>query len=263
MATDLYRVADELLPELRTAATAKRVRARYRGDVVADTRRALLVWEPRRVTPLYAIPDADLTLELVDIPATTPPSALPHLLPPGHFAWHTTPGRSLAAAGQPDTEIAFRPDDADLAGWVVLDFGRFDWVEEDQPVISHPHDPFARIDVLRSDRHVRVELAGQVLAESTRPMALFETGLPVRYYLPREDVRMDLLAASSTTTECAYKGTARYLSADLPGGADIAWYYDDPLDDAARVRDLPAFWSERVDLFVDGQRYAEGMPMLD
>jgi uncharacterized protein (DUF427 family) len=127
-------------------------------------------------------------------------------------------------------------------------------------VISHPHDPFARIDVLDSARHVRAELGGVVLAESSAPRALFETGLPVRYYLPPDDVRLDLLTRSATTTTCAYKGEAGYYSADLPGGADVAWYYDDPLADAIPVRGLVAFWSERVELYVDGERYAEGMP---
>ncbi len=260
MATDLQRAALERLPELRTAATLKRVRAQYGGRTVVDTVRALLVWEPGRVTPQYAVPAADLTLPLVPAAPTPLPPNLPSLLPPGRFAWHTTPGRVFAAADGPtDVEVAFRPDDPDLDGWVLLDFGRFDWIEENQRVVSHPHDPYARIDVLDSERHVRVELGGQVLAESRRPVALFETDLPVRYYLPRADVRMHLLVPSSTRTTCAYKGVAGYFSADRPGGADIAWYYEDPLDDAARVRHLVAFWSERAELYVDGERYSDGM----
>jgi uncharacterized protein (DUF427 family) len=261
MATDLYGAAMQRLPELRTAPTPKRVRAARQGQVVLDTMSAVLVWEPGRVCPQYAVPAGELDLELVPTaPAPLPPD-LPPVLPPGKFPWHTTPGRPFASAdGPPDVEIAFRPDDPDLADHVVLDFGQFEWTEENQPVVSHPHDPFARIDVLDSTRHIRVELDGRLLAESHRPMALFETSLPIRYYLPREDLRTDLLFPSGTRTTCAYKGTAGYLSADLPGGHDIAWYYEDPLDDAARVRDLVAFWSERVELYVDGVRYAAGMP---
>jgi uncharacterized protein (DUF427 family) len=156
--------------------------------------------------------------------------------------------------------VGFRPDDPDLGGRVMLDFSKFDWVEEDQPVMGHAHDPYKRIDVLRSDRHVVVELDGTVLADSRRALALYETGLPTRWYLPREDVRMDLLTPSDTHTVCAYKGRASYLSADLQGGADIAWYYPDPLDDARPVRDLVAFWSERSVLTVDGERVTGGMP---
>ncbi|WP_111765753.1 DUF427 domain-containing protein [Nakamurella deserti] len=260
MALDLHRAALERLPDLRTATTPKRVRARHRGRTVLDTTRALLVWEPRRVTPQYAVPAAELTLGLVPTAPTPLPPDLPPVLPPGRFCWHTTPGRAFAAADGPaDVEVAFRPDDPDLDGRMLLDFGRFDWIEENQPVVSHPHDPFARIDVLASERHIRVELGGRLLAESGRPVALFETGLPVRYYLPREDLRMDLLHPSPTRTTCAYKGVAGYVSADLPGGDDIAWTYEDPLDDAARVRQLWAFWSERVELYVDGTRYDAAM----
>lgn len=71
------------------------------------------------------------------------------------------------------------------------------WLEEDEEVIVHPHDPYHRIEVLRSSRHVRVHVGGEPVAESTRPRILFETGLPPRYYLPREDVRADPGGASA------------------------------------------------------------------
>jgi uncharacterized protein (DUF427 family) len=96
-----------------------------------------------------------------------------------------------------------------------------------------------------------------VIAESTRPTALFETSLPVRWYLPREDVRMDLLTASDTHTDCAYKGTASYLHAE--GAPDVAWFYPDPLNDAVPVRDLLSFWRAAT-VFVDGEPVPTGMP---
>jgi len=106
------------------------------------------------------------------------------------------------------------------------------------------------IDVLRSSRHVRVELDGRLLAESTRPMLLFETLLPVRFYLPRDDVQVRL-EPSDTATYCAYKGRASYYS--VPDGPrDVAWTYHDPLHDAEPVRDRICFFDERVDVIVDG-----------
>ena len=141
---------------------------------------------------------------------------------------------------------------------MVLDFGAFDaWYEEDELNVGHPRDPFHRIDVLPSSRHVRLELDGQVLAESSRPTLLFETMLPARYYLPREDVRAELVP-SGTRTFCAYKGQASYWTA-APGGpvlADIAWTYENPLHDAARVRGLIAFFDERIDVTLDSERLA-------
>ena len=147
---------------------------------------------------------------------------------------------------------AFRPDDPDLADYVILEFDAFEWREEDEPIVSHPHDPFGRIDVLRSSRHVRIEHDGRLLAESSRPMLLFETLLPVRFYLPREDVAVEL-EPSDTATYCAYKGRASYFS--VPDGPrDVAWTYHEPLHDAEPVRDRICFFDERLDVIVDGER---------
>ena len=261
MALDLHQQWFQGLAELRCSATAKRLRASRDGVVVVDTVDALLVWEPRRVVPEYAVPADAITVDLVDLPRQELPDGLPPVLGPRHFELHTCPGTPVAIRGEGElVEVGFRPDDPDLGGRVVLDFSQFDWVEEDQPVMGHAHDPYKRIDVLRSDRHVVVELGEAVLADSRRAMALYETALPTRWYFPREDVRMDLLTPSDTHTVCAYKGRASYLSAGVDGGADIAWYYPDPLDDAVPVRDLVAFWSERSVLTVDGERLTGGMP---
>ncbi|HEV7173755.1 DUF427 domain-containing protein [Pedococcus sp.] len=262
MSVDLARQWFSGLRELRYASTSKRLRATLDGTLVLDTTDALLVWEPTRVVPHYAVPEAALQVALVELPRIEPPDALPPVMGPQHFELHTCPGTPLAPAGGPmaGVEVAFRPDDDSLGGRVLLDFARFEWREEDEPVMGHPHDPFKRIDVLRSDRHVVVTLDGTVLAESRRATALYETLLPVRWYLPREDVRLDLLRPSSTRSVCAYKGVASYLSAEGEAGADIAWYYPDPLHDAEEVRDLVAFWSERAQVTVDGVPVPGRMP---
>jgi len=118
-----------------------------------------------------------------------------------------------------------------------------------------PRDPFHRVDVLPSSRHVRLELDGHVLAESSRPVLLFETMLPTRYYLPPDDVRAEL-TPSSTRTWCAYKGQASYWSAAAGDRVvpDIGWTYQQPLHDAAQVRGLIAFFNERLDVIADGER---------
>jgi uncharacterized protein (DUF427 family) len=140
---------------------------------------------------------------------------------------------------------------------VVLHWDPFEWLEEDELVMGHPHDPFMRIDVLRSNRHVHVEVGGVTVAESSRPMMLIETSLPVRWYLPREDVRMDLLTPSENHTVCAYKGVASYLSAD--GAPDVAWFYPDPLHDALPVKNLVSFWRPAA-VHVDGVSVSTSMP---
>jgi uncharacterized protein (DUF427 family) len=244
-------------PELRIEPTPRRIRCQVDGATIADTTRAMVVWEPRRGVPVYAVPERDLTAELVPFAAPAPPEDLPPFLGPENFRLHTTPGDALSvrAGGRTLEGAAFRPDDPDLSGYVVLDFSAFDWIEEDEPVIAHPHDPFKRIDVLHSGRHVVVTLGGRMLADSKSSVALLETHLPVRWYLPRDDVAMDLLTPSDTRTVCAYKGEASYYSVSEggPAGRDLAWTYPDPLNDAAQVRDLLAFFSERCDISIDGE----------
>jgi len=249
------------LDALRYEPTAKRIRVSLAGEPVADTTAALLVWEPRRIVPGYAVPVADMRAQLVPGGAESGDHEggfslagydRPLLDPSVPFPVHSCPGTvfDVVAGDQTAGRAAFRPDDADLAEHVVLDFEAFDWREEDESIVSHPHDPFGRIDVLRSSRHVRVEYDGRLLAESTRPMLLFETLLPVRFYLPRDDVKVHL-EPSETATYCAYKGRASYYS--LPDGPrDVAWTYHEPLHDAEPVRDRICFFDERVDVIVDG-----------
>jgi uncharacterized protein (DUF427 family) len=190
-------------------------------------------------------------------------SRLPVLDPSIPFAVHTTDGQpfDLRAAGAGGAGAAFELADSDLAGHVVLDFASFEaWYEEDEQIVAHPRDPFHRIDVLPSSRHVRVELDGHLLAESIRPRLLFETMLPTRYYLPREDVHADL-RPSVTQTYCAYKGAASYWSLDLGGTVvpDLAWSYQNPLRDASDVTGLVAFFNERVDVVLDRVRQERPM----
>ncbi len=126
--------------------------------------------------------------------------------------------------------------------------------EDDEPVYVHPRDPHIRVDILASSRHVRVEIGGTVVAESPRPRLLFETGLPVRYYLPRTDVRMDVLQASDTVTRCPYKGQAEHFSARIGDDLvpDVAWSYPAPLPESQKIAGLVALYDERVDTHVDG-----------
>jgi uncharacterized protein (DUF427 family) len=253
------------LGELRWEPTAKRVRAELVGRTVLDSISAVLVWEPRRVVPSYAVPAADISAEMVPGPAVSVAddsiglslpdvSRRPILDPSVPFDVHTTDGEVLRLVAGDASAAALRLVDGDLGGWVVVDFDGVDaWYEEDERIVGHPRDPFHRIDVLASSRQIRVELDGHVLAESNRPRLLFETLLPVRFYLPREDVRCEL-RPSSTRTFCAYKGQASYWSAVLGDTVvpDLAWSYSDPLLDALPVGGLLAFFDERIDVVVDG-----------
>lgn len=270
------RVRDTLIRQLADGMyepTGKRVRL-VRGDqTVVDSTRAMLVWEPRRVVPSYAFPIDDVQAELAPVAAVAggaseddgfrpddPALADLVLLHPGiPFRVHTFEGEPLTvrAGGEAAEAAAFRPSVPELADYVILDFSAFEeWYEEDERITGHPRDPFHRIDILRSSRRIRIVHDGQVLAESSRPFLLFETGLPVRFYLPPEDVRDELLQPSPTRSYCAYKGEASYWSLEKDGHVlpDVAWSYEQPLREAAEVRGRIAFFNERVDVVVDGHQ---------
>jgi uncharacterized protein (DUF427 family) len=143
----------------------------------------------------------------------------------------------------------------ELAGYVAFYWDRVDaWFEEDDEVFKHARDPYKRIDVLQSSRHVEVFIDGAKVADSTRPRILFETGLPTRYYLPKLDVRVDLLRPSASTSVCPYKGTAHYWSVQLPDRLvdDIVWYYPAPIPEIPKIEGHLCFYNEKVDLVVDG-----------
>jgi uncharacterized protein (DUF427 family) len=255
------------LGELRYEPVDKRIRGVIGGQVVIDTDRALLVWEPKRVVPSYAVPVDELeglTSSPAEAAADEPASSeVPHIGdrpvydPSVPFAVHTTEGAvlDLRVAGAERRAAAFRPTDAALNEHVIVAFDACDeWFEEDERNLGHPRDPFHRIEIVHSSRSVRVERDGELLAASTRPYLLFEAPLPVRYYLPPEDVSQGILQPSSTRTLCAYKGQATYWSVDNED--DIAWSYPAPLREAAEVTDRIAFFNERVDLVVNGTRLA-------
>lgn len=252
------------LDQLRWFPAAQEIRAVRREDphdVVLRSTSARLVWEPWRLLPVYAVPASDVRAPLVEgahRDGQVRHGLIPH---PLHFERHTCAGTELWFEGVDGAEDGatasfFRPDDEDLAGHVLVDFQAFDWFAEEQPLAAHPRDPFKRVDVVPSARHVVVSLGGVVLADSDRAMALTETYLPLRWYVPREDVRWEALTPSPTTSDCAYKGHARYwsLASGDPDGADIGWSYEDPLSDGERVRGYVAFWCERTDLTLDGVR---------
>lgn len=251
------------LGELRFEPIAKRIRAKVDGVTVADSVRTVLVWEPRRVVPSYAMPVDDLAGDVVDLTEGEAATGVdagayaqrPVLDPSVPFAVHTAPGRRVGVRAGDRTIDGYRLDDPALDGYVLLDFaGADEWYEEDERNHAHPRDPFHRIDVVPSSRRIRIEVDGTVLADTTRARLLSEAMLPTRYYLPVEDVQVEL-RPSDSVTHCAYKGRASYLSPVVGERVldDLVWLYREPLHDAEPVRDLVCFFDERVDVFVDGQ----------
>jgi uncharacterized protein (DUF427 family) len=233
---------------VRVEPATKRVRIMLGGQVVADTTAAVYVWENPSY-PQYYIRLADVAPGALKETGTT--SRSPSRGTAQHYAVHGGDRVAENAAWcYADSPIEV------LRDRVRFDWGSMDaWFEEDEEVFVHPRDPYTRVDILRSSRSVRIEVAGVVVAETTHPTFLFETGLPRRTYIPKLDVRMDLLDPTPSVTMCPYKGTARYWSVRAGGEVrrDLVWSYDAPFRESAPIAGLVAFYDERVDVFVDGQ----------
>jgi uncharacterized protein (DUF427 family) len=229
---------------VRVERTAKRVRTYLGGRVVADTTSALLVWEVPYY-PTYYFPQQDVDESALKATGTTKHS------PSRGDAVVYTVTSGTAEAGE--AALAYQDSPLEeIRGHVRFDWDAMDaWFEEDEQVYVHARDPYTRVDILPSSRHVRVEVDGVTVADSRSARILFETGLPARYYLPKTDVRLDLLEHTDTVTHCPYKGTAEYWSVN--GKKDLAWSYGTPLPESERIAGLIAFYNEKLDIYVDGE----------
>ncbi|MGP4015796.1 DUF427 domain-containing protein [Saccharopolyspora sp. 5N708] len=226
--------------------SAKRVRTYLGGRLVADTRHPVLVWE-HPYYPTYYIPAEDVRAEL----RATGETRLTDGLGDGEVYDVLVDGTTAEGAAVRFTDSTALRDLVRLS-WSAMD----QWFEEDEPVYVHPRDPYKRVDILPSSRHVVVRIGGVVVADSRHPHILFETGLPPRYYLPLTDVRMDLLRPSGRQTQCPYKGTATYWHVLVDGTehSDIVWTYPTPLPESQKIAGLACFYDEHVEITIDGQR---------
>ena len=234
---------------IRTEPIDKRVRGRLEGTLVVETRDPLLVWQDG-FPPVYGFaPDevADGALR----PATGSSYGGsfffgPHL--PVAEWYDVVSGDRVVPCG------AWRLED--LPDRVVLTWEphRIDWTEEDEPVGLHPRDPHKRVETLHSSRHVEVAIGGVLVATSAHPVLLLETDLPTRYYLRREDVRLDLLSPTGNLSACPYKGSADqyWTFSGPPEVVNVAWSYSAPLPAVSAIAGRVAFYNELVDLRVDG-----------
>jgi uncharacterized protein (DUF427 family) len=226
----------------------RRVRAFLDNQVLADSEKVLLVYETKR-PPVYWFPKADVQMERLALkePVAGAASGIQH--------WRSTTGRVEDNVAWSYAEP--RGDLAPLEGHIAFYWNAIDhWYEEDEEVFVHPRDPYTRVDTVHSSRHVRVEVGGQVVAETRRPVVLYETGLPTRYYIPKLDVRRDLLESTHTVTHCPYKGDAVYWSLKVGSTIypDFVWSYPHPIPEIPKIENLLCFYNEKVDIYVDGVR---------
>lgn len=235
---------------LRIDPTERRIRAQFDGHTVADSTAARLAFVDGR-HPEYLVPTADVVWELLDTDDDL------HAEPLGEFQHVIAPNGDIVGK-------AFVGGAA--ADHVLLRFDAMSaWLEEAEHLIGRPRDPFRRVDVIESDRTVEVSVNGRVLARSTRPRLVTETGLPPRWYLPRADVEWTALSASDTTSSCQYKGIAEWWHGVIDGDdiVDIAWGYERPIAEAPKLAGLVAFYAEHpaVEVRIDGE--VQVVPRVD
>ena len=226
----------------------RRIRATLGTHTILDTTRALYVWEWPNY-PQYYIPLADID-----------PTALVDEQHPQRLSRGTARRHSIRVGDivRPGAARLYTEDAIPgLPGMVRFEWDSVDaWFEEDERVFVHPRNPYTRVDALRSTRAVRVELDGVVLAESSCPVMVFETGLPTRYYLNRSEANLAHLIPTQTQTACPYKGTTSGYWSIRVGETvhpDLAWAYDFPTRQLQPIAGLIAFYNEKVDIFLDEQ----------
>lgn len=235
---------------LRVEPANRRVRVFLGGGLIADSDRVLLQMEDRHL-PVYYFPVEDVRGDALE---RTDKRTRCDIKGEASYWTIRVGDRSAenAAWGYEDPV----PQAARLAGHVAFYWDKMDaWFEEDDEVFVHPRSPHHRVDVLHSSRHVRVEVDGETVAETRRPRLLLETGLPARYYIPKLDVRMDLLRPSETTTRCPYKGEAAYWNVAVGKRVheDLVWSYPAPIPECPKIENHLCFFNERADIYVDGE----------
>ena len=231
--------------------SARWVRGVANGEVVVDSKRALLLHETGSL-PAYYFPMDDVRMELFE--PTDHATRCPYKGDASY--WTLKVGDLVVENAVWSYPERLDEESPDLSGYVAFYWNKIDaWFEESQQVFGHARDPYHRVDVIPSSRHVKVVLDGETVAETHNPTLLFETNLPVRYYLPIMDVRLELLRPSDRTTLCPYKGEAGYYSVQTAERLhqDLVWYYRYPTSESSAIKGLVCFFNERADLFVDGE----------
>lgn len=237
----------------RWESARRRVRNEFNGVTVADSKDVQLLHEAGRL-PIFYFPFVDVNQEVLAHSEHRSESPLK-----GTATYYHLKVGDRVAENAAWRYLAPPPGSPPVQDYIAFYWNKLDhWYEEDQEVFAHARDPYKRIDVLPSSRHVRVVVGGETIADTHRPQILLETGIVSRFYIPKEDVRFDLLTKTTSHTRCPYKGEAEYWSATIGDREyrDIVWSYPTPLPESANIAGHLSFYNERVDaIYVDGEEF--------
>jgi uncharacterized protein (DUF427 family) len=237
---------------IRFEPTLRRIRVELAGNTVADTDQAMLMCEPGHL-PVYYLPLADIRMDLFR--RTNHSTTCPHKGVAAY--WSAVIGGRVVENAMWSYPEPYEHAPPGIENYGALYWDKMDrWLEEDEEVFVHPRDPQKRVDAIQSSRRVEVVLDGTVVADSKHAVFLFETGLPTRYYIPRQDVRADILKQSEFHTRCPYKGIASYHDVTVNGRTwpNLVWYYPTPIAECPKITGLLSFFNEKVDVIrVEGK----------
>lgn len=248
--TPVQRRPQEPGHQVEVGPSPRWVRTVVNGETIADSRRAQLLCETGQ-RPVYYFPKEDVRMDLLQ-----PTDHHTHCPYKGDASYWTMRVGDRVAENAVWSYVDPLPLGEPVRGHLAFYWNRVDaWYEEAEQIFGHPRDPHHRVDVLESTRHVQVVIDSRTVAETKRPRLLFETTHPTRFYIPPEDVRMDLLTPTDTHTRCPYKGEASYWSAKVGNAQlpDIVWSYPDPIPECPKIKGYLSFFNEKVDMFVDGE----------
>lgn len=221
------------------------VRVKLNGETIADSKNPILLIQfGRDVMPTYFFTHDEVKMEHLSAPIERG----------GKRLWTVQIGDEQVKNGA-WTYIDPPEHLAAVQGRVTFNWRNFEWYEEDEQVFVHARDPHKRVDVMRSTRHVQIKVDGKIVADTISPYLLYETHLPIRYYIPAEDVKKEFLTETSHKTACPYKGNARYWTVKVGEKVldNVAWSYPDPIPEITKIKDLICFFNERTDIYVDGE----------
>ena len=237
----------------RVEPSPRWVRVKFGGETIVDSKRAVLAFEAGRL-PVYYFPREDVRMDL--LVSSDHQTVCSHKGTASYWSIKVGDKISEHAAW---SYLTPKPVAQDIEGYISFYWSKTDaWFEEETEIFVHARDPYRRVDAIPSSRHVQALVGGEVVADSHRPVLVFETGLVSRYYLPIEDINQDVLLPSETETRCPYKGIANYYSVKIGDKLyeDIIWTYKDPLPAVQEIKGLLCFYSERIDaLYIDGEKW--------
>ena len=237
---------------IHISESPRNVRIVFGGKTLADSKHVKLLREDG-ILPVYYFPASDVLTDLM-----VPSGKKTECPYKGEASYWSLKAGNKTADNAAWSYINPLPEASELKNHFAFEWNKMDaWYEEDEEVFVHPRDPYKRVDVMPSKRHVRIVIDGQTVADTRRPRLLFETNHPVRYYIPQEDVRMDFLVPSAAQSRCPYKGPASYWSVKIGDQIfeDMIWSYKEPIPECPKIKGLLCFFHERgAEIYVDGEK---------